>query len=113
MAEELESSPRPLRPGMKIAGKLKLLRKIGTGGMGSVWVARNEPTGADVAVKVLRPDRDASAEAVARVRHEAKLGAAMTHRNMVRVFDLLEVADGSLVLVMELLRGETLQNYVK
>jgi serine/threonine-protein kinase len=104
---------RELRAGERLAGKLKLIRRIGHGGMGAVWAARNEATDADVAIKVLRPDRDASAEAIARFRHEAKLGAMLTHRSITRVFDLIEERDGTLILVMELLRGETLEAYYK
>ena len=80
--------------------------------MGAVWVARNLATEADVAVKVLRHDH-ADADAAERFRHEAKLGAMLGHRNITRVFDLLEDDDGSLVLVMELLRGETLDAHCK
>ncbi|HWL86430.1 MAG TPA: serine/threonine-protein kinase, partial [Polyangiaceae bacterium] len=45
--------------------------------------------------------------------HEARLGAMLTHRNIVRIFDLVEEPDGALVLVMELLRGETLRRHLK
>jgi eukaryotic-like serine/threonine-protein kinase len=101
-----------LKPGARVANKLELVRPLAEGGMGAVWIARNLTTGADVAVKVLRPDRksDGSAE---RFRHEAKVGATLAHRNITRVFDLLEDDDGSLFLVMEVLRGETLRAYHK
>jgi serine/threonine-protein kinase len=102
-----------MRPGDKIAGKLRLVRRVGFGGMGAVWAARNEATDADVALKVLRPDKDVNNEVVARFRHEAKLGAMLAHRSITRVFDLIEEPDGSLILVMELLRGETLEAYYK
>lgn len=81
--------------------------------MGEIWVARNEMTSAEVAVKVLRGDLDRKLEVEARFRHEAQLGAMLTHRNIVRVFDLLLEPDGALVLVMELLRGETLRRHLK
>jgi serine/threonine-protein kinase len=97
---------------MLVADKLKLVKPVGEGGMGAVWVARNTATGANVAVKVLRPDR-MDAESEARFRHEARLGATLAHRNITRVFDLLTDDDGSLVLVMELLAGETLRSYTK
>lgn len=105
---------RTLKRGDRIGGKLKLLRSLAEGGMGSVWVARNMATEADVAIKVLRSGReDERADAAERFRHEAKLGATLAHRNITCVFDLLEDDDGSLVLIMELLRGETLQDYLK
>src|SRR5579871_5841395 len=96
----------------RVAGKYRLRKRLATGGMGEVWVARNEATGADVALKVLRRgDADAEEELQVeeRFRHEARLSATLSHRGVVKVYDLVEEPDGTLVLVMELLRGETLQ----
>ncbi len=100
--------------------------------MGAVWVARNEATAAEVAVKVLVTAREGvDQEAIARFRREAHTAAQLYHRGIVRIFDLVELhlradddsavrsagrKDGfppppppdALVLVMELLRGETL-----
>jgi len=80
--------------------------------MGWVWVARNEGTGADVALKVLRPEGAELDDAVKRFRYEARLGSMLHHRSITRAFDLVEEGDGTLVLVMELLRGQTLQAYL-
>ena len=98
-----------------MAGKYRLLRVLATGGMGRVWVARNEATGAEVALKVLRrgdAEVDQEARLEERFRQEARLSAMVAHRSIVRVFDLVE-EEGALVLVMELLRGETLHAYVQ
>ena len=106
-------APR-LEPNARVAGKLRLLERLATGGMGEVWRARNESTGADVALKVLRRGVGATAEtqhATERFRNEARLSAMLSHRSIVKVFDLVEDPWGTL-LVMELLRGETLQSYV-
>ena len=102
---------RVLEPGACIGRKLEVVRRLGEGGMGTLWVARNLTTEAEVAIKVLRPQRadDRDLHAAERFRHEAKLGAMLAHRNITRVYDLLEDEEGSLVLVMELLRGETLE----
>jgi serine/threonine protein kinase len=99
-----------LRPGLVLGGKYLLLRRLGVGGMGVVWIARNAATGADVAVKVLLPERAVSKDALERFRREAHATARLTHRGIVRVFDLLELDpnEGSLLMVMELLRGHTL-----
>jgi serine/threonine protein kinase len=110
------SPPRRFEPHNRVAGKYRLRRRIATGGMGEVWVARNESTGADVALKVLRrgdADAERETQAVERFRHEARLSAMLSHRSIVKVFDLLEEDDGALVLVMELLRGETLQDHLE
>ncbi|HEY8041435.1 MAG TPA: serine/threonine-protein kinase, partial [Polyangiaceae bacterium] len=110
------AAPAPrFEPHNRVAGRFRLRKRLATGGMGEVWVARNESTGADVALKVLRrgdADREQEMQTEERFRHEARLSAMLSHRSIVRVFDLLEEPDGTLVLVMELLRGETLQRYV-
>jgi serine/threonine protein kinase len=99
-----------LTPGDVVGGKYVLLRPLGTGGMGEVWMATNASTGADVAVKALLPELALSSAALARFRDEAYATAMLSHRGIVRVFDLVEVAPGagSLLIVMELLRGHTL-----
>ena len=111
MPAEPSEAPRRLEPGARVGGKYRLARRIATGGMGEVWRARNETTGAEVAVKVSRRSHGDALDV--RFRTEAKLGSMVAHRNIVRIFDLVEDADGSLVLVMELLRGETLAQHIK
>ncbi len=100
--------------GAVVARKYRLLRQIGTGGMGAVWIARNETTHAEVALKTWRSDAGGPATNATpeRFRHEARLAALVTHRSIVQVFDLLDEPDGSLALVMELLRGEPLDRCV-
>jgi serine/threonine protein kinase len=108
-----------LQPDTLIGGKYRLLRPAGFGGMGAVWVARNEATNADVAVKVLLADPGegggAGGEANLRFRREAHAAAQLYHRGIVRIFDLVELTGsdaGTLVMVMELLRGETLAHAI-
>jgi serine/threonine-protein kinase len=79
--------------------------------MGEVWVARNQSTGATVAIKVLRAAHDEAL--VARFRNEARLAARLSHRSIVRVFDWIEQPGEALALVMELLRGESLARYLE
>jgi serine/threonine-protein kinase len=102
---------RELKAGARVGGKYRLVRRIAVGGMGEVWRARNETTEAEVALKVSR--RTAGDELDARFRTEARLGSMLSHRSIVRIFDLVEEDDGSLVLVMELLRGESLAQQMK
>jgi len=80
--------------------------------MGDVWLARNEGTEAHVALKVLRPNPNERTQTEDRFRREARLGGLLAHRSIVRIFDFLEEPDGALVLVMELLRGETLEEWI-
>lgn len=94
--------------GGKIAGKYTLIGRVGRGGMGEVWIARNEATGADVAIKTLRPDRRTIDDAEERFRHEARVAARLRHRHVCHVYDLAEEGQ-TLLLVMERLHGDTLK----
>jgi serine/threonine-protein kinase len=99
-------------PDTLLGGKIRLLSRIGRGGMGDVWIARNEATQAEVAVKTLhRSERTAVHDE--RFRREARLAATISHRNVVRIFDLVDEEDGTLGLVMELLRGGTLETTLR
>lgn len=101
-------SPSAIPPDVLLGGKIRLIQRIGRGGMGDVWMARNESTQAEVAVKTLqRNERTPTHDE--RFRREARLAATISHRNVVRIFDLVDEADGTLGLVMELLRGGTLE----
>jgi len=82
-----------------------VLRHLGTGGMGTVVLARDERLHREVAVK--RVHASGGADATRRMRREAKLGAGLTHRALVTIFDTL-VEDGELIIVMEYVAGETL-----
>ncbi len=88
-----------------LAGRYRLERRLGEGGMGVVWEARQLATDKVVALKVLKDQDGAHTSRFAR---EAKLTASLSHRNIVQVFDYWE-AEGSLAfLVMELLEGRSL-----
>jgi serine/threonine-protein kinase len=104
---------------MTLGGKYVLEKPVGFGGMAEVWAATNKATSAKVCVKVLASD---DAEAVERFRREAHAGARLTHRAIVRVFDLLlldargqvsrEGEPRAYAMVMELLRGESLGDHL-
>ncbi len=75
--------------------------------MGVVWIARNEATGGEVALKFLLESAALCPRQHARLRREARATASLSHRGVVQVFDLLET-DGRLALVLESLHGHTL-----
>src|SRR6516225_3613002 len=96
-----------LYAGMKLA-HYQILAPLGAGGMGEVYRARDARLDRDVAVKVL-PERLAdSAEALARFEREAKALAALSHPNLVAIFDV-GMDQGIGFAVMEYLAGETLE----
>ena len=94
-------------------GRYTVTGRLGTGGMGVVYSARDEDLDRDVAVKVIRRDRlerDAPAEQV-RLAEEAKALAALSHPNVVEVFDIGSFEDG-LYVAMELVRGRSLAQWL-
>ncbi|HTN82733.1 MAG TPA: serine/threonine-protein kinase [Sorangium sp.] len=92
-----------------IAGKYRLLRKIGEGAMGTVWVATNVAVESTVAIKLMRPELR-SPELTDYFHREARAAGRMNHAEIVRVFDLGETAEGDPYLVMELIEGESLRS---
>jgi len=92
-------------------GRFKLRRRIGHGGMGEVWVARDEDMRRDVALKVLRPT-PSDPEASIRFEREIRATAALSHPNTIRIFNHGVTDDGLVYYAMELLEGETLQALV-
>lgn len=110
-AEQHPANPSPPKmiyaPGTVVAGKYRLERVLGQGGMGAVWVVRNLSLDADFALKLIRRDR-ATEEAAARLLTEAKAAAKLGHPGIVRVFDFGQTEVGDPYLVMELLTGDSL-----
>jgi serine/threonine-protein kinase len=96
-----------------LGGKYRILRAVGSGGIGTVYAAEHLGLGFQVAVKVLRGAAAADAAEVARLRREARVQMSLEHPNVVRTFDLDQMPDGTLYVVMELLQGLSLQEQLK
>jgi len=96
-----------------LGGKYRILRSVGSGGIGTVYAAEHMGLGFQVAVKVLRGAAAADAAEVARLRREARVQMSIEHPNVVRTFDLDQLPDGTLYVVMELLQGRSLQEQLK
>src|SRR4029077_8346742 len=99
--------------GSVLGGKYRILRKIGSGGIGVVYSAEHVAIGTEVAVKVLRGAAAMDASEIARLRREARVQGSIEHPNVVRTLDLDELPDGSIYVVMELLRGNSLATLLK
>ena len=97
----------PVGEGHVIAGKYRLERLLGEGGMGTIWRAYNLQLEVPVALKLLRAGMNA-AELGERLRVEARAAAKLVHPSIVRVFDIGEAESGEPFIVMELLQGQTL-----
>ncbi len=100
-------------PGLRF-GKYELTRKLGEGGFGVVFVARDTQLDRDVAIKLLRPEHTRNADVVRRFLQEARSVVRVTHSGIVTIYECGVVertgtpADGAAFIAMELLDGEVL-----
>jgi GAF domain-containing protein len=92
-----------------LAGRYRLDRRLGEGGMGTVYAARDIRGNRDAAVKVIRAEQLSDRTALARFRREARMTARLGHPNAVAVYDYGELRPGGAFLVMELLAGGSLR----
>jgi serine/threonine-protein kinase len=106
-----ENHSDPSRSSIPMIGKTvshyRIVDKIGQGGMGEVYQAKDLTLGRDVAIKVLPDEFARDADRVPRFEREAKLLASLNHPNIAAIYGL-EQAEGKRFIVMELVEGETL-----
>lgn len=86
----------------------QVVRLLGRGGMGQVWVVRHGFLGCEFALKILHPHLSTEPRVIDRLRLEAEVTATLDHPNIVPVVDFWLTDDGRPCLVMELLSGNTL-----
>lgn len=118
--EQQQLAPRALRKrkvdpllGATLAGKYKIIDKLGEGGMGTVYRATQMPIDRLVAVKVLLGKLAEDEVAVRRFEQEARAVSKMQHPNTVTIYDYGQTEDGRLYLVMEFLKGRTLTDLLR
>jgi eukaryotic-like serine/threonine-protein kinase len=92
----------------KVLGHYRVLEKIGFGGMGEVYRASDQRLGRDVALKMLKPSLAHDQDRLRRFEQEARAAAALSHPNIVAIFDI-GMHDGAPYIVSELLEGQTLR----
>jgi nitrous oxidase accessory protein NosD len=108
------SSPeqQPSTVTLERLGRYQLLRKLGQGGMGAVYLASDTRLDRDVAIKVLPPESVNDPDAVARFQREAKALAKLSHPGIVQAYDC-EADNGRHFLVMEYVEGTSLAAVLK
>ena len=106
------SVAQQLEPRQVLDGKYALLREIGAGASGRVFEAEHLVVGKFVAIKVMNRESFADPEHRDQFVTEARAAARIAHANVVDIHDLGLTADGVPYLVMELLRGETLEDII-
>lgn len=96
-----------------VAGKYELVRRIGQGGMGSVWEGKHCSLGTRVAIKFIDREHADNQEARARFDREARAAAAIQSKHAIQIFDHGITDDGKPFIVMEMLEGESLEDRLK
>jgi len=89
-----------------------VVRTLGSGGMGEVFLARDRVLGRDVALKVLRKQYAGDDEFAERFKREAMSAASLSHPNIVQVYDRGETEDGASYIAMEYVSGGTLKERI-
>ncbi len=112
MTMETTTDDRPRRGLPERIGRYQVIERIGRGAMGVVYRAHDGAMSRDVALKVLMTDFEDDPEIRTRFHREAEAAARLSHPNIITIFDVGE--DGErFFIVMELLRGATLRDFLK
>ena len=107
-ASGLFVSAAVLQPGDVLGGRYEILQLLGEGGMGAVYKARDRELDRFIALKLIRPELAASPAILARFKQELLLAHQVTHKNVIRIYDLSE-ADGVKFITMEFIEGVDLR----
>src|SRR5687768_4372695 len=102
-----------LGPGTLVGNNVRLVRVLGQGGMGSIWVADHLTLHTQVAVKFMSPEIAKNAEAATRFTREASAAAQIKSPHVVQTFDHGLTEEGIPYIVMELLEGEDLAHRIQ
>jgi serine/threonine protein kinase len=99
--------------GRVLAGRYRLIAKLGQGGMGAVYKGEHVKMNRLTAIKILAPELASSAEFVARFQREAEMASHINHPNAVIIYDFGEAEEGVVYLAMEFLEGRPLSSIIK
>jgi serine/threonine protein kinase len=97
----------------QLIGEYTVVRKIGEGGMGAVYLAEDTKLGRKVAIKTMKPELAADQANRERFEREARAAAAVEHENIVPIWGIGEAADGSPYIAMPFLQGEMLADRLR
>ena len=100
-----------LAEGSLVRGKYRIIRKLGQGGMGVVYLAEDILLGVQVALKFLAGELSKDPKFIKRFRNEARAAYQLRHPNIVEVTSLDQAEDGSLFIAMEYVEGPSLRSY--
>ena len=98
--------------GKILGNRYEILERIGGGGMSVVYKAKCNVLNRFVAIKVLRQELTSDPDFIEKFKQESLSAASLTHPNIVNIYDT-GMEDGIYYIVMELVKGETLKDYIK
>lgn len=107
--EDFDGPMAALQDGSVLGERYEIIKLLGQGGMGAVYKARDRELDRLVALKVIRPELAGHASILQRFKQELILARKITHRNIIRIFDL-GVADGLRFITMEFVEGQDLSS---
>jgi len=99
--------------GTVVADRYHILKKLGEGGMGQVYLAEHVKMGRKSALKVMNPGMNQDADAIARFNREASNASRLNHPNICAIYDFGETPDGLIYLAMEFIEGQALNSLVE
>lgn len=105
--DETAAPSPPLRPSMRIAGRYELIERLGGGGMGEVFRARDLHLRREVAIKRLLPHLVDREDLLLRSEREGQILASLRHPAIIDVYDMLDSPDGGKFLILELVPGRS------
>ncbi len=101
-----------LTPHTKLGKRYEIVQLLGEGGMGAVYKAMDHEVERMVALKIIRPELAVREEILARFKQELILARKITHKNVIRIFDLGE-AEGLKFITMEFIEGKDLSSLIR
>ena len=99
--------------GQVVADRYHVMKKLGEGGMGQVYLAEHVKMGRRSAIKVMNPSMVHDPDAIARFNREASSASRISHPNVCAIYDFGETSDGLIFLAMEFIEGEPLTDLLE
>ena len=99
--------------GSIVADRYHILKKLGEGGMGTVYLAEHVKMGRKSALKVMNPGMNTDPDAIARFNREASNASRLSHPNICGIYDFGETTDGMIYLAMEFIEGSSLTSLIE
>lgn len=99
--------------GSVVADRYHVIKKLGEGGMGAVYLAEHVKMGRKSALKVMHPGMNADPDAIARFNREAANASRLSHPNICGIYDFGETSEGLIYLAMEFIEGRSLTDHIE